>query len=152
MARDIGRRGWLGVIVTVVVLGGMAAVAIWVSLAGSTDPDYQIRTERPAVGEYFVNLWLDPHPPETGEVEISAQLTSIIGTAIQVDRLHIEVQSPDDSEPEELETEHSLDGPNDGDLYTADTTFDEAGTWLIVVTYSFGGDDVTDEFEIEVEG
>lgn len=151
MARNVTKRGWLGIGVTVLVLGVLVIVAVWQSLAQSTNPDYQHRTEHPAVGgEYFVNLWIDPHPPETGDTEISAQLTTIIGSSIELSYLHLDLERPDDGSTMQLDTEHTFDGPNDGDLYVARTTFDEAGTWRVIVRYSFGGSEVVDEFDIEV--
>ena len=151
MATKMGTRGWLGVVVTVVVLGGIAIIAIWMSLDQSTNPDYQLREERPGIGEYFIHLWVDPQPPTTGEVEISAQLSTIIGTPIELGGLNIDVAPPDDGEPRELDTRHTYDGPNDGDLYIAETSFDQPGTWQVVVRYRFGaGSEVTDTFDIEV--
>jgi hypothetical protein len=150
MARNVGKRGWLGITVTMVVLGGLVIVAVWQSLAQSTNPHYQNRTERPGVGEYYVNLWLEPQPPSTGDVEVSAQLTTIIGSPIELNYLEIDVVPPDDGSAVGLDTEHTLDGPNDGDLYVARTTFDQPGTWQVIVRYSFGGPEVVDEFDIEV--
>jgi hypothetical protein len=150
MANKMGTRGWLGVAVTVVVLGGITGIAIYLSLGQSTNPDYQSRNERPGVGEYFVNLWVDPQPPTTGDVEISTQLSTIIGTPIELSSLAIDVVPPDDGEPQELETRHTYDGPNDGDLFVADTTFDQPGTWQVVLRYSFGGPEISEEFSIEV--
>jgi hypothetical protein len=150
MANKMGGRGWLGIAVTVVVLGGIAAIAIWLSLGQSTNPDYQVRNDRPGVGEYFVNVWVDPQPPTTGDVEISAHLSTIIGTPIELSYLELDVVPPDDGELTQLDTRHTYDGPNDGDLYVADTTFDHPGTWLVVVRYSFGGPEVMDEIPVEV--
>jgi hypothetical protein len=150
MANKVGTRGWLGIGVTVVVLGGITAVAIWMSLGQSTNPDYQARNDRPGVGEYFVNLWIDPQPPATGDVEISTQLSTIIGTPIELSSLEIDVVPPDDGELSNLETRHTYDGPNDGDLWIADTSFDQPGTWQVVIRYAFGGPEVVDEFDIEV--
>jgi hypothetical protein len=150
MAGNVGKRGWLGISVTVLVLGGLAIVAIWQSLAQSTNPDYQHRTERPGVGEYYVNLWVDPQPPTTGDVEISAQLSTIIGSPIELNFLEIDVEPQDDGSTMQLDTEHTFDGPNDGDLFIANTTFDQPGTWRVIVRYSFGGPEVVNEFDIEV--
>jgi hypothetical protein len=151
MANRMGTRGWLGIGVTVVVLGGIAGIAIWTSLGQSTNPDYQIRHDRPGtIGEYFVNLWVDPQPPTTGEVEISTQLSTIIGTPIQLSDLNIDVVPPDDGEAQELETRHTYDGPNNGDLYIAEAEFDRPGTWRVVLRYAFGGSVISDEFDIEV--
>jgi hypothetical protein len=150
MANNMGTRGWLGIGVTVVVLGGIAAIAIWMSLGQSTNPDYQTRNDRPGIGEYFVNLWVEPQPPTTGEVEISTQLSTIIGTPIDLSSLEIDVVPPDDAEPRTLDVRHTYDGPNDGDLWVADTTFDQPGTWQVVIRYAFGGPGVADEFNIEV--
>lgn len=152
MARNIGSRGWLGVIVTVVVLGGIAAIAIWMSLSRSTNPDYQVQAQGPGIDEYYVNLWLDPHPPTTGDVEISTQLSTTIGSPVELDRLDIAVQPPDEDSPVELDTGQTPDGPNGGELYVANTTFDQPGVWLVVVDYSFGGPAINNEFEIEVDG
>jgi hypothetical protein len=150
MATKVGKRGWLGAAVTVLVLGGIAVVAIYLSLDQSTNPDYQIRNERPGIGEYYANLWVDPQPPATGETEISTQLSTIIGTPIELSSLAIDVVPPDDGDVRELDTRHTYDGPNDGDLYIADTSFDQAGTWQVVLRYSFGGPEVEDSFDIEV--
>jgi hypothetical protein len=151
MANKMGTRGWLGVGLTVLVLGGIAAVAIWLSLEQSTNPDYQIREERPGIGEYFIHLWVEPQPPVTGDVEISTQLSTIIGTPIELGGLTIDVVPPDDGERRELDTRHTYDGPNDGDLYIADTEFDQPGTWQVIVRYRFGaGSEVSDTFNIEV--
>ena len=151
MANKMGTRGWLGIGVTVLVLGGIAGVAIWLSLGQSTNPDYQLRNERPGIGEYFIHLWVDPQPPTTGDVEISTQLSTIIGTPIELSGLEIDVVPPDDGDTRELDTEHTYDGPNDGDLYIATTTFDRPGTWQVVIRYRFGaGSEVTDSFDIEV--
>lgn len=150
MARNIGSRGWLGVVVTVVVLGGIAAIAIWMSLSGSTNPDYQASNDRPAIGEYYVNLWLDPNPPTTGDVEIRTQLTTSIGSPIELNGLDIAVQAPDSDSPTQLDTEQQVDEQNDGEIYVANATFDQPGTWLVVVNYNFGGPEISDEFDIEV--
>lgn len=150
MTTKMGARGWLGVVVTVLVLGGIAGVAIYLSLNQSTNPDYQSRNERSGIGEYFVNVWIEPQPPTTGDVEISAQLSTIIGTPIELNAMSIDVVPPDDGERQELETRHTFDGPNDGDLYVADTTFDQSGTWQVVLQYSFGGPEVDQTFDIEV--
>jgi hypothetical protein len=150
MARNASSRGRLGVVVTVLVLGGLAGVAIWQSLQQSTNPDYQIRTERTGVGEYYVNLWSDPFPMSTGDVELSTQLTTIIGSPIELSYLQLDVVPPDDSEPEQLGTERTQGGPNDGDLFVANTSIDRTGTWQVVVRYSFGGPEVSETFTIEV--
>jgi hypothetical protein len=150
MARNVSNRGRLGLVVTVVVLGGLAAVAIWQSLQQSTNPDYQIRTERAGTGEYFVNLWTDPHPPVTGEVEFTVRLTTIIGTPMEVATLEMDVVPPDDGETRTLETDSTIDSRDDGAIYHSQTTFDQTGTWLLVVRYSFGATEVRDEFTLEV--
>jgi hypothetical protein len=151
MAQKTGKKGWLGIGLTVGVLGILAVVAIWLSLEQSTNPDYQIRTQRTGVGEYFVNLWTDPNPVTTGEVEFSSQLTTIIGSPIELTLLEFDVIPPDDGEQITLDTEHTFDGPNDGDLYVATAQIDRPGTWQVIVRYRFGaGADVVDEFAIEV--
>lgn len=150
MAKKMGSRGWLGVVLTVVVLGGVTAIAIWLSLGQSTNPDYQARNDRPGIGEYFVNLWVEPQPPTTGDVEISTQLSTIIGTPIELSGLAIDVQPPDDGELRELDVRHTYEGPSDTDLFIADTSFDQPGSWQIIISYSFGGPEVVEEFTIEV--
>jgi hypothetical protein len=151
MANKMGSRGWLGIGVTVLVLGGITILAIWLSLGQSTNPDYQVRHDRPGtIGEYFVNLWVEPQPPTTGQVEISSQLSTIIGTPIELSSMSIDVQPPDDGERRELDVRQTYEGPSDTDLYVADTEFDQPGSWQIIVTYSFGGSDIEDEFTIEV--
>lgn len=150
MASKVSTRGWLGIGVTILVLGVIAAVTIYLSLNQSTNPDYQNRNERPAIGEYYANLWIEPHPPATGEVEISTQLSTIIGTPIELSSLDIDVVPPDDGETRELETRQTYDGPSDGDLYIAETTFDQPGTWQVVLRFTFGGPEVSETFDIEV--
>lgn len=150
MAQKMSNRGWLGLGFTVIVLGGLVVVAIWTSLNQSTNPDYQNQNDRSGIGEYYVNLWIDPQPPVTGEVEISTQLSTSIGSPIELESLDLQVQEPDNGSTEDLETEQTPDGPNDGPLYVANTTFDQPGTWRVLVSYSFGGPEVTDEFDIEV--
>ncbi len=150
MANKMGSRGWLGVGVTVVVLGGVTAIAIWLSIGQSTNPDYQSRADRPGIGEYFVNVWVDPKPPTTGDVEISTQLSTIIGTPIEMSSLDIALQPPDDGEVRDLDVRHTYEGPSGTDLFVADTNFDQTGSWQVIITYSFGGPDVVDEFTVEV--
>lgn len=148
MARNIASRGWLGVIVTVVVLGGIAVVAVWTSLSGSTNPDYQVSNENPGMGEYFVNLWVDPNPPSTGEVEFRSRLTSSIGSTRDVERLEFALVPPGGEEPVALDTGQEVE--DDSPIYVANATLDQPGTWRVQVTYSFGGPDMTDEFEVDV--
>lgn len=150
MARNIASRGWLGAVVTVVVLGGIAAIAIWTSLSGSTNPDYQAQGSQPGGENYFVNLWLDPYPPATGDVEISTRLSTTIGSPIEVSRLDIAVQPPDGESPVELSTEQRPDGSNGSELYVANTTFDQPGIWRVIVDYTYGGSPAAQEFQIEV--
>lgn len=150
MANKMGSRGWLGIGVTVLVLGGVAILAVWLSLGQSTNPDYQARNDRPGIGEYFVNLWVEPQPPATGEVEISTQLSTIIGTPIELSGIDIEVLPPGDGEPRELDVRHTYEGPSDTDLFVADTNFDQPGSWQVIISYSFGGPVVSEEFTIDV--
>jgi hypothetical protein len=150
MARSVRRRGWLGIGVTVAVLAVVVVVVVWQSLEQSTNPDYQVRQTAGGVGEYYVNLWLDPHPPETGPVEISAQLTSIIGTPIEVAYLIFEVGPAGGDAMTEIMSELQATRAGREDVHVAPAQFDQAGLWNVVVRYSFGGAETRVTFEIDV--
>jgi hypothetical protein len=144
-----GRRGWLGAGMTVLVLGAIGIIAIWQSLSQSTNPDYQIRNERAGIGEYFVNLWIDPHPARAGETEVSVQLTSIIGTALEPSDLSVALNSPG-GEPVHLDLAHRMGGGAQDHVYTANTLLESGGLWEVTVQYSFGGPQRSEVFLVDV--
>jgi hypothetical protein len=150
MARNVRRGGWLGVGFTVAVLAVVVVVVVWQSLAQSTNPHYQSRHSQGGVGEYYVNLWLDPHPPGTGPVQLTAQLTTIIGTPIDLAYLVFEVAPADAGQATEIQGEYRVNGAGREDVYVASTDFDRVGPWNVTVRYSFGGPETRVSFEIDV--
>jgi hypothetical protein len=132
------RRGWLGAFVTALVLGSIGGYAIWQSLSLSTNPDYQLRNERAGVGEYFLNVWVDPQPVETGEVEVSVQFTSIIGTTFEPSSIWLDLHDPVGNATR-VDLYHVMDPGVQEHTYSGTTHLDQPGEWELIVHYSFGG-------------
>jgi len=140
LGRRISRRVWTVAIVLGLVVIFAAGIAWW-GLASSNKPQYQQQISMPSqagVQNYFVNLWLDPSSPQVGDNQLTAQVTSTIGTPTQIDRMIFTLTGPDGTAKAPVNGVLANGNGHPSESFLAPVSFDAPGTWKIAVETDSG--------------
>ncbi len=154
MGRRISRRVWTVAIVLGLLLI-FAVGIVWWGLAASNKPQYQQQISMPSqagVQTYFVNLWLDPSAPEVGDNQLTAQVTSTIGTPTQIDRMIFTLTAPDGTTKAPVNGTLANGNGHPSESFLAPVSFDAPGTWKIAVETDSGNLIRMSTFTITVNG
>jgi hypothetical protein len=154
LGRRISRRVWTVAIVLGLLLI-FAVGIVWWGLAASNKPHYQQQISMPSqagVQTYFVNLWLDPSAPEVGDNQLTAQVTSTIGTPTQIDRMIFTLTAPDGTTKAPVNGTLANGNGHPSESFLAPVSFDAPGTWKIAVETDSGNLIRMSTFTITVNG
>lgn len=130
-----------------------AAAVVWLAMSHSPSPHYQERAMimgMAGMNEHLINLWLDPYPAEVGEVKLTAQVASIIGTPVGVRSIVFQLTPPDGGEPIELPASHAGADAERELSHVARAVLDRPGTWRITARFAAGGTIGAVDFLVEV--
>jgi hypothetical protein len=154
LGRRISRRVWTVAIVLGLLLI-FAVGIVWWGLAASNKPQYQQQISMPSqagVQIYFVNLWLDPSAPEVGDNQLTAQVTSTIGTPTQIDRMIFTLTAPDGTTKAPVNGTLANGNGHPSESFLAPVSFDAPGTWKIAVETDSGNLIRMSTFTITING
>lgn len=154
MGRRISRRVWTVAIVLGLLLV-FAAGIVWWGLAASNKPQLQQQISMPSqagVQNYLVNLWLDPSTPQVGDNQLTAQVTSIVGTPTQIDRMVFTLTAPDGAAKPPVNGVLANGNGHPSESFIAPVSFDAPGTWQIAVETDSGDLIRMSTFTISVNG
>jgi hypothetical protein len=154
----LGRRISRRVRTVAIVLGLLLIFAVgivWWGLAASNKPQYQQQISMPSqagVQTYFVNLWLDPSTPQVGDNQLTAQVTSTIGTPTQIDRMIFTLTGPDGATKASVTGTLANGNGHPSESFLAPVSFDTPGTWKVAVETHSGNLIRMSTFTITVNG
>lgn len=154
MGRHISRRVWTVAIVLGLLLI-FAAGIVWWGLAASNKAQFQQQISMPSqagVQNYFVNLWLDPSAPTVGNNQLTAQVTSTIGTPTQIDRMIFTLTGPDGTVKAPVNGTLANGNGHPSESFLAPVSFDAPGTWQIAVETHSGDLVRMSTFTVTVNG
>lgn len=154
MGHRISRRVWTVAIVLGLVLI-FAVGIVWWGLAASNKPQFQQQISMPSqagVQNYFVNLWLDPSTPKVGDNQLTAQVTSTIGTPTQIDRMIFTLTGPDGAAKTPVNGTLANGNGHPSESFLAPVSFDAPGVWKIAVETDSGDLIRMSTFTITVNG
>jgi hypothetical protein len=154
LGRRISRRVWTVAIVLALVVIFAAGIAWW-GLAASNKAQFQQQISMPSqagVQNYFVNLWLDPSSPQVGSNQLTAQVTSTIGTPTQIDRMVFTLTGPDGTAKTPVNGVLANGNGHPSESFLAPVSFDAPGNWQIAVETDSGDLKRMSTFTITVKG
>lgn len=137
---------------TVIILGGLSygGWTFWSSLS-TQKPQYQKIVDQSGVPLHYVEVWVQPTPPQTGEATtITVRINYQMLRGGTVDELSMRLQHSGSSNILRPNV-HFRNEPNGrGELYVARVQFPDAGRWQLSVTTNIRGTTTRTTFPLSV--
>jgi hypothetical protein len=153
MSQDSEKDGSTGlnpnwVLLLIVAVGLGYGVWVFQQETAGLEPHWQVYVDTRELPEYRVNLWSDPHPPHTGDVEFTVQFDFVDFMNSTVSSAELILVSPDGTRMthslEEVRSDHR------GTVYRTGAAFNRAGEWSVLIDMNYRGRSHQSDFDLRV--